>query len=1182
MDISIQISADSRKAVENFEATTSSLTKLRNEFAKTQNSQDGTAASTSALDDSTKRYTDKLQRLAAVMTAGGASAKDLKKVLSTLSNEQLKLLEITDSNSSVDKVFNDLNSYYSGLLNEVELATAAQKSYEDQIKKVSEAEKLQASDQNNLAYYSLIGDDLGKANAQLAIYERQLRNIIETEGASSASAVAMAKNVQNQKNAIDQLSQSASKATPIMQKLFSAFTLSNIASNIISGAVYKLINALKNSTKEAAKAEETYNLFNVIFEKIGDSANRVASELSSSLGLAQSTAKEGLGIFADLAIGYDQSQSAALSFAEAAFKTTLDIISFKNATGDTVEILKAFSSGFVGNYENFRRYGYIITAAEVSNRLAAKGLDKLSGSALQFAKIQEALAIIQEKSATAQGDMIRTLNSTENVSRRVKEQNKALMENLGNSINKVLTPLKKVWLEIAESINKAAEAQRQYESGAKTISVYDLKGNEKDRKSFSKEIGATYGEFLERYGNVSDQRLIEEILRAAITKYNADLNDVVNAFDIPVEKINEEFLNLADQIIETLQFEQKHAQQIEERSMKLEDIASSAMSFSDSALAIKGVKTSVDIGKYASMTDKYTQSDAAVEMLSLAIDNAIQRTISDAIQSLKDADWTEFTDPIENAIGAATESSGLEEKQAAIYSLYELLSNEFSKDGIISQQEADRLQIIADLYAEINEQLEAIEEDEERVNDLKAALEDAQKSNTTYDNDITKIGMSEKDAALFDLSQQRKEALSLAVTEEEIEDINVAFDALENSANKYYQALDKQTRATEAAAAAEELAEKRAEAATAYAEFTQFINESISKATIPNYGKTYEAQEAYRLQFEQGAQELENLAKLWREAKFSEMEISDMLAVEFERVRDAAEKVADELDEESWRSAIDNGLIAITGEIGELVKAASGNGETGDVATDLWSFLFDILAGFEIVQSILSIISDTLVPIADEFLEPLLPIITLTKDFILGISNILKIAFDLIKGPVAAVVYFLGVIYIGIMWVIDAINYAIAWLWNKLVDFIDKILWGNQQGWKINADDPNKKAAERYAELLKTCDAILGETFVIADNTEQSVDTSVYDELLSKGIINANEYRAMVAEALGEKAPDAVSAIQAGESSYVDYRKVGETTQISSSNTTIIINGASMSADEIVRTVVRELKKEGEKNYAFA
>ena len=343
-----------------------------------------------------------------------------------------------------------------------------------------------------------------------------------------------------------------------MKSLISSFVSASAIYSLASRALSAFMNVMQDSAELAAEAEETLNLFNVTFESTGSVARNTAAEISSSLGIAQSSAQEALGMFGSLAQGYGETQSASLDFAEEAVRTTLDLISFRNITGDVNTIMSEFSSGLVGNYENFRKWGIVITANEVNARLMAKGLSGLTGESLQLAKIQETLNIVQERSGNAMGDMERTLDSTANVARRVTEANKELMENMGDSLNKVLTPLRRMWLDIVDTINKANRAQEEFASGSKNISVYDIHGNEEDRKDFNSSVSGALSSYYEARLSSSSSpeeyaEMWDEIYSIAI-KFSASFEDIVTAVDsetTALTDIDKAFLNIAESAART-------------------------------------------------------------------------------------------------------------------------------------------------------------------------------------------------------------------------------------------------------------------------------------------------------------------------------------------------------------------------------------------------------------------------------------------------------------------------------------------------------------------------------------------------------------------------------------------------------------------------------------------------------
>lgn len=224
----------------------------------------------------------------------------------------------------------------------------------------------------------------------------------------------------------------------------------------------KFVGTLKEASEVAAAAEETMNLFDVVFEGVGDSADEMASRMSKAFGVAQSSIAQGLSTLGDFAEGLGMSNENALDFADTLSSRMLDVISFKNVTGDTTDILKNLASGLAGNTENFRTWGIVIKESSVKLWLAKNNMDKLTGTALELAKVQARAALFMEQSTNAAGDMARTFDSTTNIARRLTEAHKQLNENIGSKVNLLVTPIRKWALNIVESWNLATAAKKAY------------------------------------------------------------------------------------------------------------------------------------------------------------------------------------------------------------------------------------------------------------------------------------------------------------------------------------------------------------------------------------------------------------------------------------------------------------------------------------------------------------------------------------------------------------------------------------------------------------------------------------------------------------------------------------------------------------------------------------------------
>ena len=833
-DLKVKILADSNQAIQNVnnfndvtKDTFKSLSKMQNELNKLgyyQNQIDNFKGSKTS-----EAYTKLEAALKKLKDAGLESSKvqeQFRYILEKTNNafltqgtgvqEYTKLLKNTDSwiqklsASTRDSDF--INSLYE-YRTEIEKTVDALKEQEAEeqrknallekqkrsIEEFNEVYKLSKSQNVDYLKATALGDKSFILKQQYSLLDSELTKLLTTEGKITPKTQELA----NKMVALEKEMRKASK-TPInerMANLVKSFVSAQAVVWAVSKAFRTLTSVLKESTEAAAKAEETANLFNTTFETIQSTANKVSSSLSNSLGFSNSTIQQSLGLFGDLAMGYGQSQSAALSFAEAAVQTGLDIMSFKNISGDTTEILQTMASGLAGNFENFRKWGIIVTQAEIKTRLQQKGLDKLTGSSLQFAKVQETLAIVQEKSKNAQGDLQKTLESTENITRRVSEANKELLENIGQNVNPVLNTFRNMWLDIVTSINKAIKAEKEFAKGNYTTGIYDIKNNEDDAKAFERAVGSNaYGTWS--FGTLTNILNIDNYAQTvsdAMIKFDASLLDTI---DIVKKNVNISTSDLNTLIAKLQETENKRIawtkeqKQIEKNRIFVTENASNAQFFIDNLNNILGVTTKNQKYKLpGNYTDKsFYKNEAGVNNNKRFINLVLSESINDAISSLSSTTWKDFSNAIDVALGNADSTSALEEKLKSIYALYEEVYNLRYKDGKkLTDDEKAELQKIADIYAKTKKEIEAIT----KLEEMRSKISSITDSNEALEISISEIGLSDLEKTINSLQRELMQIAFSDLSAEEKATAKALYEKRiqllkeEDSAKKLYEAEQK-------------------------------------------------------------------------------------------------------------------------------------------------------------------------------------------------------------------------------------------------------------------------------------------------------------------------------------------------------------------------------------------------------
>ena len=94
------------------------------------------------------------------------------------------------------------------------------------------------------------------------------------------------------------------------------------------------------------------------------------------------------------------------------------------------EFAQNFMSGAAGNLRNFRTFGSIVRESAVNAELAKKGLDKLTGSELELAKMTTRAEMALEQQKNAIGATQREWDTMLSVNRRYDEAVKAMKESL--------------------------------------------------------------------------------------------------------------------------------------------------------------------------------------------------------------------------------------------------------------------------------------------------------------------------------------------------------------------------------------------------------------------------------------------------------------------------------------------------------------------------------------------------------------------------------------------------------------------------------------------------------------------------------------------------------------------------------------------------------------------------------
>jgi hypothetical protein len=114
-------------------------------------------------------------------------------------------------------------------------------------------------------------------------------------------------------------------------------------------------------------------------------------------------------------------------------------------------------SAFRGEFDPLERYGLTLNMNTVNAKLAEKGLDGLTGAALEQAKKQEILNLIMEQSTQAQGNFAREADTTAGAQQRATANYEDAASKLGSKLLPAMTELAKIATTVATWISENSD-----------------------------------------------------------------------------------------------------------------------------------------------------------------------------------------------------------------------------------------------------------------------------------------------------------------------------------------------------------------------------------------------------------------------------------------------------------------------------------------------------------------------------------------------------------------------------------------------------------------------------------------------------------------------------------------------------------------------------------------------------
>lgn len=863
-----------------------------------------------------------------------------------------------------------------------------------------------------------------------------------------------------------------------------------IVMNLIKN-IANIKNILSESAKAAAEAEQVFSKLNTVFGETSGAMNEVL-DLSSKIGVASSTAASALSTVGDLLQAQGQTTVESLQTASKWVSQFQDIIAFKDINMSLEEFAQNFMSGAAGNLRNFRTFGSIVRESAVNAELAKKGLDKLTGSELELAKMTTRAEMALEQQKNAIGATQREWDTMLSVNRRYDEAVKAMKESFGDWTNNIIKPIKKWWTEILEEINKANNAQEQFISGKKNINVYDLSDNI-DFSKFYEKISSAVSTGLYDSDSGMKYALIET--ESAILKFGASAEDIqkviLRLYDVfddnDIFASGEKFSDFVDRLqksIQKISKDREFENQVESWNSGLKNLAETADAFIESLAELNGV-TGVS-SDFVDMLAGNISSEKIAERKWNEIYSSIQENVGKAIESIKDTTIDGYISITESLFGDDSVQNAYTSWLGEVESMYTILYNRMVKYGDVTQQQLD----------EVYSKWKDIKKEAEKYSKLQSAFETGA-TNGSYSDSIRLALKAQKNQEVIDKSPNYyPEGFAKAYAE-----IQLYYEDLYALGNLSIEEQNK-------------LSKKREEEKVQLKEYLTLLEkENAAKEKAAQLKELNSGTADYQKQFEQlkmsdFEKTIDDLNRMLEGVTDKDIISAINKQIEaFTKLTEATNEYnAEQEMKKKWEDLGTQASDSL-GEFGTLISSFGSGG-----MPDLLSTLVQIVSQTEAFTRLSSILTDSILPVLNAFLEPIIPLIDQLSNIISNlVQAVLVPFFPILQGISAAIAGLFGIVDATFSAIVSSIKWTMGWALGWIEDAVNTVVgWfgGGKADWGFidwRNENPGQVFKDKINETNDTIEKILGYSMEIADNTSDK-DFDTYKKLLLAKEIDQKTY----------------------------------------------------------------------------
>lgn len=274
--------------------------------------------------------------------------------------------------------------------------------------------------------------------AQLVEYEKQAKTLFENGEISKSQFTSLSREIEKAKTELQSLNSEAKASFDTLKTsiLGANDKLSEFTKAAIAAGTALAANKLKDLGSQAIEtASDLREVQNVVDTSFGDLAymmEDLADKAIEVYGISKLTAKQTGSTFMAMARGMDIVPQTAAEMSIALTELSADMASFYNTEQQVAST--ALNSVFTGETETLKKFGIVMTEANLNAFAMAQGIEKTVKQMSQAEKVQLRYNYVMSQTSLVQGDFAKTSGEWANRSRVLKEQITELSAMVGEEL----------------------------------------------------------------------------------------------------------------------------------------------------------------------------------------------------------------------------------------------------------------------------------------------------------------------------------------------------------------------------------------------------------------------------------------------------------------------------------------------------------------------------------------------------------------------------------------------------------------------------------------------------------------------------------------------------------------------------------------------------------------------------